>query len=471
MLEYAPMKSSAATGGRLDAEPRYPHWALTALLFLFVFALGMTSVHAPSAWMRVKVGAKILSEGSLPKTDPFSYGGTGAPWTTHSWMTDALFAKLDAAGGPDLLSAFKAVVLAAAFVLLLPINQGSPLVAAALLSAGACAAWAGFAETPLVFDLLFFSVFVRLLRPHRHFRWADAGWAAGLTALWANLHGAGAPLALWFVGLKTVKTSLRTSMRESAGYWAMMAVCALAFSWNPHGYRVLQAWFADFAAGAQPWSISLLSPAGMFLVAGAVSCWLTLQEEFVTTLIAATAISLSLVLPGLRPLGVLAACPVIAMALGRALKPRAETWPRVGLWAALAASLFAVHWRAVWRPLSPSGGYGAPSLAAAVNFLDAADVRGRMFNEPGLGAELIGLAGRPVFVDRRPGLYPETFLREADAWPRLFPALDGIYGFDFAVVANRRALPAGQRATSRAKPQPLTMAPSITAVYQPSPTA
>lgn len=434
------MRSRAASATHPNEKPHHPHWPLAALLFLFVFALGMTSVHEPSTWIRVKVGAKIVSDGALPKTDPFSFGGAGAPWTTNSWLSDVLFSKLDSWGGPGLLIAVKAAVLAGAFALLLPINHGSPLVAASLLSAGACAAWAGFAETPVVFDLLFFSLFVRLLRPRHRFHWADAGWAAALTALWANLHGASAPLALWFIGLKTLKTSLRTAARERAGYWAMLIACVLTFSWNPHGYRVLLDWFSDTASGGQHWRTVLLSPAGLFLIAGAVSCWLTLQQEFVTTLIAATAISLGLTLPGLRPLGVLAACPVIALALGHALKPRSDTWPRVLRWTAFAAALLALHLTFVWKPLSPSGGYGAPSLTGTVHFLNANGVRGRMFNEPDLGAELIGLTDRAVFIDRRPDLYPETFRHEAEDWTHLFPALDGIYGFDYAVVANRRAL-------------------------------
>src|ERR1035437_6746490 len=102
-------------------KPHHPHWPLAAMLFAFVFALGMRSVHEPSTWIRIKVGAKILSEGTLPRTEPFSYGAAGAPWTTHSWLTDVLFAKLDALGGPELLATVTSAVVAGAFALLLPI--------------------------------------------------------------------------------------------------------------------------------------------------------------------------------------------------------------------------------------------------------------------------------------------------------------------------------------------------------------
>jgi hypothetical protein len=425
--------------GKPHEKPHHPHWPLAVLLFVFVFALGMSSVHDPSTWIRVKVGAKILSDGALPRVEPFSYGAAGAPWTTHSWLSDVLFAKLDAWGGPLLLAAFKSLALAAAFALLLPINHGSPLVAATLLSFGACAAWSGFAETPLVFDLLFFSSFVRLLRPRHRFRWTDAAAAAALTALWSNLHGASAPLALWLVGMKVFKTTMRTAARERFGYWAMMVACVITFSWNPHGYGLFTHVFSDAAAGAGPWRLSLASLGGLFLIAGAVACWFTLQQEFVTTLSAAAVLALAIMLPGLRPLGVLAACPVAALALGHALKPRDDTWPRVARWSLLPVLLFGAYVLCVTRPLAPSGGYGAPALTGAVHFLNASGVRGRMFNEPETGAELIGLSDRPVFSDRRQTLYPESFRRDAAEWPRNFPQLDAVYRFDYAVVRNRRA--------------------------------
>jgi len=434
------MKARPAPSAHPHEKPHHPHWPLAVLLFGFVFALGLGSVHDPSTWIRVKTGAKIAADGALPRTEPFSSGAAGAAWTTHSWLADVLFFKLDALGGPALVSVVKSAALAGAFALLLPLNHGSPMVAASLLSAGACAAWAGFAETPAAFDFLFFSLFLRLLRPRRRFRWSDAGFAASLTALWANLHGASAALALALVFLKVFKASMRTAAWERLGYWTTFFICVIVFSWNPLGYgELFRHLFADAASGAQAWRAPLASPAGLFMAAGAVSCWFTLQQEFVTTLAAATVIALAIVLPGLRPLAALAACPVTALALGHALRPRPETWPRVLRWAAFSAVLLALYSRFVTAALRPAGGYGAPALAGAVRFLDAEGARGRMFNEPALGAELIGLTDRPVFSDRRTALYPETFRREAEDWARLFPALDAAYGFDYAVVANRRA--------------------------------
>jgi len=431
------MKASPAAS---HEKPHHPNRLLSVLLFGFVMALALGGVHGPAEWIHVRTGQKILSEGAMPRFDPFSYGSARARWETDSWLSDALFAKADAAGGPSLVRGLTAAAIAGGFALMLPISHGDPLAAAALLALGACAAWAGFAEGPAAFDFLFLALFLRLLRPRLRLRWSDGTVVAGLTALWSNMHGASAPLALMMVGLKVFKASLRTATRESLGYGILFVACALAFSWNPLGYDVLRQIFGDAVAGAAPWPTPLSSLAGALILAGFAACWITLQQEFVTTISAAGVMALSLALPGLRPLAVLAACPVIALAIGHFMRQRPAAWPRVLVWGVLPAlALLALYRDAITRPLAPSGGYGAPALEGAVHFLDASGVRGQMFNEPAIGAELIGLSPRPVFVDARPGIYQESFRAEAEDWPRRLRALDAIYRFDYAVVRNRRA--------------------------------
>ncbi|MBI2386451.1 MAG: hypothetical protein HYV14_10610 [Elusimicrobia bacterium] len=426
-------------GAHPHDKPHHPHWPLETLLFAFVFALGWRSVHAPETWIHLKTGAKILAEHALPRTDPFGYGASGGAWSTDSWLFDVVAARLDALGGVKAVVFLKSVAAAAAFALLLPVNHGSPLAAAALLALGACAGWAGLVETPAVFDLLYFALFVRLLRPRHRFRWWQGAAAAALTALWANTHGASALLGLWLVGLKVFKASLRTAARERLGYWATLAACVLTLAWNPLGWAVLGRTFADATAVAGGWPADWLSLYTLFAVAGLASSWYTLQQEFVTTVAATTVIALSFVLPGLRPLAVLAACPVIALALGHWLKPRSDTWPRVLRWAAFAGLLLAGYHHLVAEPLSRVRGYGAPALSGAAHYMQSNGVHGRMFNEPDTGAELIGLSDRPVFVDARPGVYPASFKREAAAWPRMFRQLDMVYRFDYAVMHNHRA--------------------------------
>lgn len=427
-----------AQGAHPHEKPHHPHWPLQALLFLFVLALGWRAPRVPEAWIHVKTGAYLLAEGRLPRVDPFGYGSGGGSWTTDSWLFDAAAAKLEALGGRRLLGAAKSAAAAGAFALLLPINHGSPLAAATLLALGACAAWPGLSETPAILDLLLFALFVRLLRPRHRFQWKQGAAVVALTALWGNVHGASALLALWIAGLKAFKVSLRTTARERLAYWATLAACAAALGWNPLGWSVLGRTFMDASAVPGGWPSAWTWAYALFAAAGAASCWFTLQQEFVTTLAAATVIALSVVLPGMRPLAILASCPVIALALGHWLRPRADTWPRVLRWAAAAAVLLAGFPRLAGR-LAPGRGDAGSGVAGAVHYLESNGVRGRMFNEPAAGAELIGLTRRPVFADSRPGVYAAAFQREAAAWPRLFRRLDLVYRFDYAVVLNRRA--------------------------------
>lgn len=419
-------------------KPHHPHWPLSLLLFAFVLLLGLRSAHEPRTWLHLETGKRIAAERAVPRVDPFSAGAAGARWSTDTWLADVVMAKTEAMGGRRALILLKSAVLALAFALLLPVNHGSPLVSATLLALGACAAWPGFTETPAIFSLLFTSLFIRLLRPRARFRWEHAAAAGALAALWANLHGPTAFLALWFVGLKAFKASLRTGARERLGYWVMLGLTVFALSWNPHGWTVLARTFSDGGGYPGGWTSGWVSPWTVFAVAGLASCWVTLQQEFVITLLSATCIALSLALPALRPLAVLAACPVIALALGLVLRPRDDTWPRVLRWAVMAFGLLLVH-RAVVAPLSYARGYGAPSLEGASHFIKTSGVAGRMFNPPEIGAELIGLSGRQVFTDGRPGLYTRQFVRDAQEWPRLWGQLDSIYRFDYAVLPNRRA--------------------------------
>jgi hypothetical protein len=162
-----------------------------------------------------------------------------------------------------------------------------------------------------------------------------------------------------------------------------------------------------------------------------------LQQEFVLTLAAATVIALAVVLPGFRPLSVLAVSPVLALAIGQRLPPWQDTGRRVLAWTALAFVFMAAHIHAIATPLKSLGGYGLPKYAGVVRYLESNAIRGRMFNLPETGAELIGLTKRKVFSDSREALYPRAFRHDVGNWTRMFRSLDAIYHFDYVVLARR----------------------------------
>ena len=436
-------KHQRADGAHPHEKPHHPHWPLAVLLFLFVLGLGLMSIHETATWIHIRTGAKILAERALPRTDPFSYTVSGRAWTTDSWLADVLFFLAHEAFGPRGLIFLKSVVAAAGFALLLPLNLASPLTSAAVLGLGAVSAWTGLAEMPGVFDLLMLALLIRLLRPRKKFRLSTAAQVFAIECLWANLHGATAVLGVWIVLLKAFKASLRTRERDDRlGHWGLFGAALLALSLNPHGLAVVAHMFQGMEASTTAWQP--LSPYfnlyNLFCFAGAAGCVILLQQEFFLTMTAATALALSLIVPEMRPLAILACCPVVALALGHFTPPMDDDLIGLARWAIVMAALLGVHWLNVAVPLGSSRGYGVQSLDGAAQFLKSSGVRGRMFNEVESGALLIGAGDRPVFVDARAALYGPQFARDAQSWPYRFKSqLDAVYGFDYAVLLNQRA--------------------------------
>ncbi len=425
-------------------KPHHPHWPLAALLFIFVFLLGLYSVHEAGTWIHIKTGARILTEGALPRVDPFSYTMAGRPWTTGSWLSDVLFSLLNKGFGARGLVIFKALIAAAAFAMLVPINPASPLTAVTVLGLGALASWTGLTENPAVFDLLMLSLLIRLLRPRKPFRWSVLAQAALIELVWVNLHGAGAPLGVWLAMLKTFKTSMRTTQRERLKYAAAPAAALLGLACNPLGLGVITqalGGLGNYGSSWQPLSVwfNLYS---LFAVAGLASCFIVLQQEFFLTITAATLLVLSLLVPGWRTAYILASCPVIALAVGHYLAPKPVNLARFARWAALMAAFFWLHWTAIYAPLGTARGYGAVSLEGALHFLQDNGVRGRMFNEAESGDYIIGGSARPVFIDDRLSFYGENeaaLVRDAARWPETLGQLTDGFHFDYALILNRRA--------------------------------
>jgi len=67
-------------------------------------ALPVTSqIRDPDFWWHLRTGQLILSGHGLIATDPYTYTAVGHPWTMHEWLTEVLFAALNAVGGLALI--------------------------------------------------------------------------------------------------------------------------------------------------------------------------------------------------------------------------------------------------------------------------------------------------------------------------------------------------------------------------------
>ncbi len=443
--------------------PHYPYGPMAVYIFLFVAILGFLSVHEPRTWLHIKSGEIIAMHGLIPDADTFTYTVSGKPWTTGTWLADLIFFNLDRAFGQWGIIAVKSLAAGLAYFLLLPINPASPALAAGVLALGAAASWAGFTETPAVFDLLFFALFVRLLRPRRKFTWF-LGLVLVFEVLWANMHVSMALFGVWLLGIKVVKVWVKSGHTEFLRYLLLLALTMVAALIHPYGWKILPQLF-EASSSARLWQPDTwASLYGLFVFAGAVSCWVTLQTEFFLSIAAATLLALSLIVPGLRPLYILSACPVITLAIGHFSLPRRKIGFSAALWAVFACGLLLLHGSRIYLPFGRAKGYGAENLAGAVHYLQANGLTGRMFNEIEAGDALIGRGKSLVFVDGRSSLYTEAFIKDASNWSSRWSSLDGIYGFDYALILNRRSsYPA--EALDQAKDWRLTYADDAALVY------
>ncbi len=61
-------------------------------------------------WGHLKFGQDILREGSLPRTDSYSYTAPGSQWINHEWLMEVLFYTIFLAAGSPGLVLFKLVL-------------------------------------------------------------------------------------------------------------------------------------------------------------------------------------------------------------------------------------------------------------------------------------------------------------------------------------------------------------------------
>src|ERR1039458_9050617 len=85
---------------------------LMPIAFLFGRMDGVKTLlgDCDTGW-HIRTGEWILAHGGVPMRDIFSFSKPGAPWYAWEWLSDILFAKLNAFGG------LQAVVLATILLL------------------------------------------------------------------------------------------------------------------------------------------------------------------------------------------------------------------------------------------------------------------------------------------------------------------------------------------------------------------
>ncbi len=233
------------------------HFILHRGLIIFFFALlvlyASKEIVDLDLWLHLKAGETIVTAGSIPLVDIFSFTVAGKPWINHEWLFQVLAFLCYRAGGPDGLILMQNVVLIGLFLLLFFIgNDGvreNFLFIFVILYITLLGTAYRFSIRPDLWSLFFVVLYLFLLRGWSQYK-ARALWMLPLLQiLWTNMHGfffLGPLLVLIFLLGELAKrlvpmpagwkTSVRCDKRQVKELALTFLCLILASAVNPQGF-------------------------------------------------------------------------------------------------------------------------------------------------------------------------------------------------------------------------------------------
>ncbi len=232
--------------------------SLSDLFFLFIVVwLFMAD---PLGWQRllqdadttlhIRVGEQILSSGSIPTTDSFSFSKPGGTWYAFEWLSEVALASAYN------LAAFKGVVFLAGMLIASYLTMllkyaiwrgANGMIALFVVLMTATVSMIHFHARPHLFTLLFLAGAIWILEYNRREGGLLIWTLVPLTALWANLHGgfviflvllalrcAGCAAEAWlWPALQEDRAEDR--LKEAKQLAKVGVACGLASLLNPYG--------------------------------------------------------------------------------------------------------------------------------------------------------------------------------------------------------------------------------------------
>jgi hypothetical protein len=458
----------------MEARPHFavkllPSLADFAFLMPIVFLFGrMDGVKTllsdcDTGW-HIRTGEWIIANGWVPTRDMFSFSKPGAPWYAWEWLSDVLFAKLNALAGLQAVVMFTILLLSITFagLFLLVRRKSNPIVAIAVTMLAAAASSIHWLARPHLFTLFFLVLFYAALEQVREGRsrvWGVPVLAVlpAITVLWTNLHGGffvGALMIMAYGGgellaglFSASSEGPRPALLRARPYFLSALACVAASLINPYTYH-LHVHMAQYLR--DPWNsqhiMEFLSPSFhhptaiffevMLVMAVVASVWNVSRGNFTESLLMLVWAHGGLLAARNIPIFMIAAAPPVAACIQQWLlrlpessvaswlRSSADRFNRVaeetgqtdslarlhlvsalGL-ALVAAVIFAPHppkkFRAEFDPKS----YPAAALATL-----RSDPSARVFTHDEWGDYLIYSLSKThkVFVDGRSDFYGDDF--------------------------------------------------------------
>lgn len=436
--------------------------ALAALAALAIAWASRPLTH-DDLFAHLRAGEWMVSNATVPHTDPFSFTRAGTRWITHEWgFSVATWGIWKAAGYPALIAARVLLVLAIGWIVARRMRaeadaSSPPSVfwQAVLLGIGL---WMVTAElilrAALVSELLLALTLLFLTRFRQTGR---RGWLiaiVGLFLFWANVHS-GVIFGLFVLGLWTLEALLAGPVvRKWPGlapmfrtgparpYLLLLAVTILVTLLNPNGWRVWTypfelsrilfasgiAWDLGHFAATDPRSNAAFLVLAVLLLAGLLPLRRLLALSLAEILGIVTFLVLSFRSPRFLFHFALLALPALyRLWVGREPSVNSGRILRAGTVAVLflvAATAWLEHPRRLIAEQLPEG---------AVRFLEAEGIKGRVFNHQNHGGFLLWRRREPIFWDGRNEVFV-SLVREVTTTP--FPEIVEKYGVEALLITE-----------------------------------
>ncbi|MRR06872.1 MAG: hypothetical protein EG828_07995 [Deltaproteobacteria bacterium] len=428
--------------------------SLGDMLFLSIFLY--LSVSKGSALLgdcdtgyHIRAGEWILSHLAVPRQDMFSYLTPPLPWTAHEWLSEVIMVLIHHVSGlTGLVILFTSILALVSLMLfqMLRNEGGNILLAIAIVLLATASSQVHWLARPHVFSLLLFLVWYRILEDYRLGAANRLYLLPPVLLLWVNLHGGYVAgfllLAIYLVGGLPECFSGETGLRETARQRlkklaAITAICIPVSCINPYGWHILLFPFnlvsnkliMDSVTEFLSPNFHEPSPFKYLLMLLLTVLALSRQKlRLVELLLLLAFLNMSLFSVRYIPLFAIIAAPIImrhgdtllrtargslASLLARKADSIAATDASSGgmLWP--MAAVAAVTWIAASGTIQ----YGFdPSKvpAAAVRFIEKANLQGNMFNDDEFGDYVIYAAWPryKVFFDGRSDMYGPARLKE-----------------------------------------------------------
>jgi hypothetical protein len=210
---------------------------IVALLFALVgLRIGMAPLHDNSFFTHLATGRLIL-DGGIPRTDPYSWSAAGEAWTVQSWGASVIFAVIDGAVGLVGIRVLVAICCVALTQLVWHLTRkATSLLGRLLVASPVIAVGSGYwVERPLIFSLLLIMAVLFALEDR-----LDPRWMVPVLWIWVNVHGSFpmAFAAIFVYGAGRWLDRERPTVELRVLGWAALGT-ALGGLLSPLGWRLL----------------------------------------------------------------------------------------------------------------------------------------------------------------------------------------------------------------------------------------